>query len=100
MALIQTSRQVGSGGGGGGISITGWAIDEFIQTSNFVAGSVVLILSELPVSNNAVSLDYNGQKYYLGDDFSIAGNAVTILFADPYVTDYDTPPVFHFQYPY
>lgn len=100
MALIQASRPPGSGGGGGGITITGWAIDEHTQTTNFTAGTLVITLSQTPVSINAVMANYNGDTMYPIDDFTLTGNQITIVFADPYVTDYDTPPVFRFQYPY
>lgn len=100
MAIIQAARPGGSGGGGGGLTITGWANDKFVQTSNFTAGSVVLALSQTPVAPESIALDYNGQTYYLGDDFTLSGTSVTILFADPYVTDYDDPPIFHVRYPY
>lgn len=100
MALIQASRPPGSGGGGGGITINGFAIDEEVQTTNFTAGTVVIALPQTPISINAVMANYNGQTIYPGADFSLIGNNITILFADPYVTDYDAPPVFRFQYPY
>lgn len=99
MALIQASRPPGSGGGGG-ITITGWAIDEHTQTTDFTAGTLVITLSQTPVSINAVMCNYNGDTIYPNDDFSLSGNQITIVFGDPYVTDYDTPPVFRFQYPY
>lgn len=100
MALIQASRPPGSGGGGGGITINGWALDEHEQTLNFAAGTVVITLPQTPISINAVMANYNGQTIYPGDDFTLSGNQITIVFGDPYVTDYDTPPVFRFQYPY
>ncbi len=98
MALIQASRPGGSGGGG--LAITGWADDKFTQTTNFTASTVILNLSQTPLVPQAIDLDYNGQSYYLGDDFTVTGNQITILFADPYVTDYDAPPIFHVKYPY
>lgn len=100
MALIQSSRPPGTGGGGGGIVITGWAIDEQVQTTNFAAGTLSITLPQTPVSINAVIANYNGQTIYPGDDFTLAGNTISIVFGDPYVTDYDTPPVFRFQFPY
>lgn len=100
MALIQASRPPGSGGGGGGITINGWSIYEHEQTTNFTAGSLVITLPQTPVSINAVMANYNGQDIYPGDDFTLSGNQITIIWGDPYVTDYDTPPVFRFQYPY
>lgn len=100
MALIQASRPPGSGGGGGGITIAGWALDEHEQTTNFTAGTVVIALPQTPITINAVMANYNGQAIYPGDDFTLSGNNITILFGDPYVTDYDAPPVFRFQYPY
>lgn len=99
MALIQASRPPGTGGGGG-ITINGFSIDQEVQTTNFTAGTVVIALPQTPISINAVMANYNGDTIYPGDDFTLSGNNITILFGDPYVTDYDTPPVFRFQYPY
>lgn len=99
MALIQVTS-TGAAGGGGGVDITGWAIDEFTQAVAFVSGGVVLSLSQTPISLNSIDFDYNGQTYYANDHFSLSGNQITILFADPYVLDYDSPPIFHIRYPY
>lgn len=100
MALIQSSRPGGSGGGGGGITITGFQVNQFTQATNFTAGSVTLTLSQTPVSDRALRIDYNGDVLTYGVDWSLSANIVTILFADPYVTDYDTPPIFQCQYSY
>lgn len=99
MSLIQSSRQ--GTGGGGGLTIQGFAVDQHTQEDNFVANEVVINLSETPVSPQAVIVDYNGQRL-LGNNvsFSYAAGAVTILFADPYVDTYDVPPVFQITYPY
>lgn len=99
MALIQITS-VASSGGGGGIAITGWAVDQHVQAVNFVSGDIVINLSQTPLSANAVTLDYDGQVKYVGSQWSLSGNQITILFDDPYVTDYDQPPVFHINYPY
>ena len=77
-----------------------WAVEKFIRATNFTAGAVVLNLVNIPLSAQAVFLDYNGQKKRLTDDFTVSGNNVTIQFADPYVTDYDAPAEFHIQYQY
>lgn len=98
MAIISTSRQ-SSGGGGGGLTITGFKADPFEQTTNFVSGGVVLTLTQTPVATAAIEVDYNGQRL-LATAWSYAAGAVTILFDDPYVTDYDTPPIFQITYPY
>lgn len=100
MALIQAARPPGNGGGGGGITITGWESEQFTQVSNFISGGVVLTLAQTPVVPASIDLDYNGQTKYLATSFSVTGNQITILFADPYVTDYDEPPIFHVRYPY
>lgn len=98
MALIQSSRPA-SGGGGGGIAIRGWQIDQHTQTTNFVAGLLISI-SQNPVSEESITVDYNGQKLLWNVEWQLSGGDVEILFADPYVTDYDAPPVFQIQYPY
>lgn len=97
MGLIQTSRQ---SAGGGGLTITGWENQEFVQATNFISGGVILALSQTPIDENGIDLDYNGQTKYITSNWSLTGNQITILFADPYVTDYDEPPVFHVRYPY
>lgn len=99
MGLIQTSRQ-GTGGGGGGLTITGFANDQHEQTTNFISGGVVINLSQTPLVVDAIEVDYNGQRLLQGLSWSYAVNSITILFADPYVTDYDVPPVFQITYPY
>ena len=101
MALIQSSRP-SSGGGGGGIAIRGWQVDTLTQTTNFSAGSVVISLSQGPVSDESISVDYNGQKLLFGVGWAYlsGSNSVQILFGDPYVDSYDAPPVFQIQYPY
>lgn len=99
MGLIQSSRPGVGGGGGGGIVITGWKTDKFSQAANFISG-LVLNLTQTPISPASIDFDYNGKTYFLGDHFTLAGNQVTVLFEDPYVTDYDETPVFHIRYPY
>ncbi len=98
MGLIQTSRQ--GTGGGGGLTITGFQSDQFTQSTNFVSGGVTLTLTHTPVAGEAIEVDYNGQRLLSGSSWSYAAGVVTILFDDPYVTDYDTPPVFQVTYPY
>jgi len=99
MGLIQASSA--STSGSSGLTITGFAVDQHTQTTNFVSGDVVITLSQTPVSEDGIVVDYNGQRL-LGDgvSWSYAAGDVTILFADPYVTDYDVPPVFQITYPY
>lgn len=98
MALIQTSRP-GGGSGGGGLTISGFKAQKFVQTTNFASGDVVLALTQTPVSTDSIKVDYNGQRIVF-DQWSYASGSVTILFADGYVTDYDTPPVFQITYAY
>lgn len=99
MALIQATRRPGTGSGG--LTITGWRTFQLEQTENFTAGSVILTLPDPMADPESVVLTYNGQVLNLGLAFSV-NNATTIqiLFADPYVTDYDSPPIFQAIYPY
>jgi len=99
MAIIQAARP-GSSGGGGGLTITGFEAETFQQTTNFISGGVVLTLANTPLTDSAIEVDYNGQRLLYGSSWSYAAGQVTILFADPYVTDYDTPPFFQVTYPY
>jgi len=96
MALIQVSNPVASGGG----TIEGFAVDTHEQETNFISGGVVIPLSQTPFSATSIIVDYNGQRLLYGSAWSYAAGNVTILFADPYVTDYDTPPIFQITYPY
>jgi len=101
MALIQASRPPGSGGGGG-LTINGWANDQHTQTMNFLANTVNIALSQTPVVADAITVDYNGQRLLkdVAWSYNSGTNEVEILFADPYVTDYDADPVFQINYPY
>lgn len=99
MGIFQVSRQ-SAGGGGGGLTITGFANDQRTQETNFVSGGVVISLSQTPLTEDSIEVDYNGQRLLAGSSWSYAAGAVTILFDDPYVTDYETPPVFQITYPY
>jgi len=101
MALIQAARPGGSGGGGG-ITIYGFQVDTYTVTENFTAGSLVIPLTETPVSDESIDIDYNGQKllYVQAWTYDSGTNSITIEFADPYVTDYDANPYFQIQYPY
>ena len=98
MGLIQTSRQ--SAGGSGGLTITGFAVDQHTQSANFISGGVVIPLSQTPLTEDGIIVDYNGQRLLSVVSWSYAAGNVTILFADPYVTSYDTPPIFQITYPY
>lgn len=69
------------------------------QTTNFAAG-LLIPLSQNPVSPEAITVDYNGQKLLYSSEWNLSGGDVVILFADPYVTSYDAPPIFQIQYPY
>ncbi len=99
MGLIQASRQ-STGGGGGGLTITGFTYDQYTQETNFVSGEVVIPLSETPVAPDGIVVDYNGQRLLSGTSWTYAAGEVTILFADPYVDTYDVPPVFQLTYPF
>jgi hypothetical protein len=101
MALIQAARP-GSGGGGGGLTITGFANDQFDQTTNFLPGTVNLTLSQTPLSADAITVDWNGARLKEGAGFTYNSgtNQIEILFGDPYVTSYDAIPYFQIYYPY
>lgn len=96
MGLIQTYNI--SGGGGGGGAIGGWRNQVITQTTNFTSG-LTLTLTDTPVYPAALTVDYNGQRLNQGTEYSVSGNTVTILFADPDVTSYDFPPTFQCNYP-
>ena len=98
MAFIETRRATNSTGGGG-IAIAGFETDIFTHNAPFTAGSLSFNLSQTPVDTEAVVGDYNGQVLRNGTDYTIAGNVVTIQFADPYLP-YENPVVFQFTYPY
>lgn len=102
MAYTSSTSAPGSGGGGGGLDITGWVDDAQVQLTNFTAGTVSIALPQTPISENGIAVDYNGQKLRKDVGWSYNGgtNSIDILFGDPYVTDYDTPPYFQFQFPY
>ena len=101
MALIQASRQ-SAGGGGGGLTITGFEVEQFNQATNFTPGTVNLSLAQTPVVEEAITVDYNGQRLLKGTgwQYNSGTNEVEILFGDPYVTDYDAIPYFQVCYPY
>lgn len=99
MGLIQASRP---SGGGGGVTIVGFENDQYTQETNFLANTVNIPLTQTPVDANAITVDYNGQRLLKDAAWSYDSgtNSVDILFADPYVTDYDTPPYFQIVYAY
>lgn len=99
MGLIQTSRQ-STGGGGGGLTITGFATNLYEQTANFVSGDVVIPLSNTPIAVGGITVFYSGVGVISPSNWAYASGQITILFADPYVTDYDSPPWFQITYPY
>lgn len=100
MALIQATRQ--SAGGGGGLTITGFEVEQFNQATNFTPGSVNLSLAQIPVSEDAITIDWNGARLLKGSawQYNSVTNEVEILFGDAYVTTYDTVPYFQVCYPY
>lgn len=100
MGLIQASRQNAGGGGGGGLTITGFQTDEYEQTTNFVSGAVVINLSQTPLTVGGIQVAYSGVGLLSTLTWSYSAGAITILFDDPYVTDYDAPPFFQITYPY
>lgn len=98
MAFIQ-GFNIQEGSGGGGITINGFRDEAFEQTTAFTAGSVVLTLAQTPIAQST-KLDYNGRTMQYNVDYSVSGNEVTILFADPYVPDYEDVPYFQVNYAY
>ena len=98
MALLQASRPPGAGSGG--LVITNWVNYQFTQETDFIANEVVLNLPFATVALNSFVVDYNGQILHLDVDYSVLNTStIQILFADPYVTTYDQPPVFQVIYP-
>lgn len=100
MGLIQSSRQSTGGGGGGGLNIAGFVIETFEQTAVFLSGDVVLNLANTPIAEGSISVDYNGQSLLHLQSWTLSGSQITILFEDPTVLDYDTPPFFQISYAY
>lgn len=99
MALIQSTRQAT----GGGSDITAAQNDQFDIEENFEADTLELTLSQTPWDENNIIVDYNGQvkRKGVGNDWTYtAPNTINILFADPYVTDYDSIPYFQVTYLY
>ena len=102
MALIQAARPGGTGGGGGGLTITGFSNEQLVQTTNFVGGLLSIPLANVPLSDEAIIISYNGQTLLKGSAWSYNSgtNDIDILFTDSYVTTYDENPVFQINYPY
>lgn len=98
MALIQISRQATGGGGG---DITGAQNDQYNIEENFEANSLDLTLTETPWDEDNIIVSYNGQVKRKGVDWEYtAPDTINILFADPYVTDYESIPYFEVIYLY
>lgn len=81
-------------------SVLPWYSEKDQIFDNFTAGSLIIILDHTPISADGLFVYYNGQERFINDHWSLNGNEVTILFDDPYVTDYDESPEFHFKYQY
>ncbi|MGL5131694.1 MAG: hypothetical protein ACRC78_04140 [Planktothrix sp.] len=96
MAFIGTGGISTCSGGSG--TAYAWITQTFTQTSAFLSG-LTLTLSQAPADVDAVMLDYNG-RILSATEYSISGTTVTILFADPDVAFYDSPPYFQTKYPY
>jgi uncharacterized membrane protein YfhO len=74
---------------------------KFTQVTDFTANSVTLTLTSAIVDVHALVLDYNGQILHNDIDYTVTNTThILIVFADPYVTTYDQPPVFQAIYPY
>lgn len=80
--------------------VANYEVQTLTQSSNFTAGTVTITLSQTPKAAKAVSVDYNGQRLLYNSAFTVSGTTVTIAFADPYVTSYDTNPIFQVYYEY
>lgn len=97
MALIQSTRQ--STGGGG--NITGAQNDQFEIEENFAADSLDLTLTQIPLYEDNIIVDYNGQVKRKGVDWTYtAPDTINILFADPYEGTYEEFPYFQVTYLY
>lgn len=97
MALIQVSRQQTGGGG----DITGAQNDQYNIEENFEADTLSLPLTETPWDEDNIIVTYNGQVKRKGVDWEYtAPTTIDILFADPYVTDYESTPYFEVIYLY
>lgn len=97
MALIQISRQAT----GGGSDISGAQNDQYNIEENFEAESLDLTLTETPWNEDNIIVSYNGQVKRKGVDWEYtAPDTINILFADPYVTDYESIPYFEVIYLY
>jgi hypothetical protein len=73
--------------------------DTFSQATNFISGAVTLTLTETPLFGVG-AVDYNGRILKYGADYTYSSGVVTITFADPDVTSYDTVPYFQVSYQY
>lgn len=98
MALIQISRQATGGGGG---DITGAQNDQFEIEENFAANTLSLALTQTPWDEDNIIVSYNGQVKRKDVDWSYtAPDTIDILFADFYVTQYESTPYFEIIYLY
>ena len=101
MGLIQSNRAGGGGGGGGGgLNITGFAVDTRTQVASFSAGSLTIGLSQIPIVEKAIVVDYNGVRLIYNVGWSYSAGIITILFGDAYVEDYESHPIFQITYPF
>lgn len=98
MALIQAARsQVGQPSA----RINGAINEQYVIEEDFEENTLTLTLSETPWDPDTIVLDYNGQVKRLGTDWNYtAPTTIEIVFGDPYVTTYDTPPYFQVTYLY
>jgi len=98
MASIRSGNNANSGGGGG--SITGWALNSVSATTAYASGAITLTLSQTPFSTNSLVVNLNGQILKETTDWTITGLVITFLVENPYLTVTDPPDVFTAQYPY
>lgn len=79
-------QTAGSGGGGG--QTLDWARDEWVQSDPFVVGDIVIPLSHIPISENAIQVWSQGLPLHPDDyTYSLIGPSVTIQFAGDPSTD-------------
>lgn len=97
MALIQATRQ-STGGGGGGLTINGFANDQSTVDHAFAPGDVVIPLSQTPVAPESIEVDMNGQRLLYNGGFSYDSGTNSVIIEFEYL--YDDPNTFQITYAY
>lgn len=100
MALVQSGRPPGSGGGGETLR---WQRDRIVVTEAFAAGDLTLSPTQIPIDEASLLVFFQLALLDTSDyDFNTSSSDVTILFgADPAVDYPETGEViFILYYPY